>query len=100
MKLEERYRGYLIGKLRAEDSSTGRIIVGDSEMANWILPLLPAGVICWAFSLTGLASLPVLIPAGAIALAGMCYVLWVRIKYVTEWRKSLPQQDSHGRDKA
>ena len=98
MNLEKKYRSYLVGKLKERDSSIGRIIVGDAEMANWILPLLPAGAICWAFSLKGPSSLPILMPAVVIGLAGMCYVLWVRIKYVTEWRKRAPQQDSHGRD--
>jgi hypothetical protein len=98
MELERKYRSYLVRKLSARDDSIGRIIVGDAEMTNWALALLPAGLICWAFSLTGLSSLPVLIPALAIFFAGAGYVLWVRIKYVTEWRKQVPPQSE--RDEA
>jgi len=94
MELEKRYRAYLVRKLSSRDSAIGRLIVGDAEAANWVLLLLPAGLICWAFSLTGSSSLPVLIPTLAVMFAGISYVSWVRFKYLTEWRKQRPKQDS------
>jgi uncharacterized membrane protein YbhN (UPF0104 family) len=97
MQLEKTYRAYLIRKLSSRDSPAGRLIVGDAEEANWLLPILPAALICWAFSLKGASTWLVLAPTLAVSFAGICYVLWVRTMWLKKWRKEHVRQEPRPR---
>jgi len=73
--LFRRYRTYLARKA-AEDESRLFPTNMQWQAALWLLPLLPGGLICYWFGLTGIHRLIVLAPFFAISFCGLALVWW------------------------
>ena len=66
-----RYRANLVAYVESCGPNWWLSVKG--PLVPWIIPLLVGGVFCWAFGLNELGRALVIIPTGAISLAGMIY---------------------------
>ena len=71
------YRKHLREKMAVTRPGAGRIIEMQWQSAPWIILILIAGVICWAFDLSGWQTLWFTAPLGMVTLWGMGLVAWI-----------------------